>query len=101
MFDEMDKTNIYKNEDDQKVVKTNNENANIILVSPTNANKKDSSAPLENDRIILTIEEKLDDHDIIVLDGIKFKGIEEIKKDPILQQMESLSDGPIIDGIEM
>ena len=62
--------------------------------------KVDSIVPLENDQIILTIEEKFNEAELI-LDGIKFKGIEEIKKDPILQQMESLSDGPIIDGIEM
>ena len=66
MFDEMDKNNIYKN-------------------------KEDSIIPLEIDQIMLTIEEKFNDGEL-VLDGIKFKGIENIKKDPILLQMKSLKD---------
>ena len=35
------------------------------------------------------------------LDVIKFKGMEEIKKDPIFLQMKSLSDNSIINEIEM
>ena len=60
----MDKNNICKNK-----------------ISPTNFlngdNKVDS---IENEQIVLTIEENFDEGELI-LDGIKFKGIEEIKKD--------------------
>ena len=63
-------------------------------------NKVDSIVPLENDQIILTVEEKYIE-DELILDGIKFKGIEEIKKDPIFLQMKSLSDNSIINEIEM
>jgi hypothetical protein len=87
MFDEMDKNNMCKN-----------------IVYPTkflkDNNKVDSIVPLENDQIILSIEEKFNEDDII-LDGIKFKGMEEIKKDPIFLQMKSLSDSSIIDEVEM
>ena len=74
------------------------------IVSPTkflnDDNKADSIVPLENDQITLIIEEKFNEGDLI-LDGIKFKGIEDIKKDPIFRQMKSLCDGPIVDKVEM
>lgn len=74
------------------------------IVSPTkflkDVNKLDSIVPLENDQIILTFGEKFNESEII-LDAIKFKGIEEIKKDPIFLQMKSLSDNSIINELEM
>ena len=63
-------------------------------------NKVNSILPLENDQIILIIEEKFNEGELI-LDGIKFKGIEEIKKDPIFLQMKSLSVNSIVNEIEM
>ena len=64
MFDEIDKNNICKN-----------------IVYPTkflnDDNKVDSIFPLENDQIILTIEEQFNEGEL-VLDGIKFKGIDDI-----------------------
>ena len=63
-------------------------------------NKVNSIVSLENDQIILTVEEKFNEGELI-LDGIKFKGIEEIKQDPIFLQMKSLSDNCIINEIEM
>jgi hypothetical protein len=85
MFDEIDKNNIYNG-----------------IVFPTkflnDDNKVDSIIPLENDQIILTIEEKFNEGELI-LDDIKFKGIEEIKKDPIFLQMKSLSDSSIKDEL--
>ena len=57
----MDKNNICKN-----------------IVSPTkflnDDNKVDSIVPLENDQIILTVDEKFNEGELI-LDGIKFNGI--------------------------
>ena len=74
------------------------------IVSPTkflnDDNKADSIVPLENDQIIMTFGEKFNVGELI-LDAIKFKGIEEIKKDPIFLQMKSLSDSSIIDEVEM
>ena len=52
------------------------------------------------DQIFQTNEEKFIKGELI-LDGIKFKGIENIKKDPIFRQMKSLIDGPTINEIEM
>ena len=92
MFDEMDKNNICKNKNNSKV-ENNKENSTEILAPSTrflnDDNKVDSIAPLQNDRINLAIEEKLDEG-VIILDGIKFKGIEDIKKDPIFLQIKIL-----------
>ena len=74
----MDKNNTYKNKVSMKKIFYDD-------------NKLDSIVPLENDQIVLTIEEKFNEGDLI-LDDIKFKGIEDIKKDPILLQMKSLKD---------
>ena len=83
----MDKNNICKN-----------------IVSPTkflnDDNKADLIVPIENDQIILPIEEEINEKELI-LDGIRFKGIDDIRKDPILLQMKSLSDNSIINDIEM
>ena len=86
MFDEIGKNNFCKN-----------------IVYPTkflnDDNKVDSNVPIDNDQIILKIEEKFNEGELI-LDGIKFKGIEDIKKDPIFLQMKNLSESPI-NEIEM
>ena len=44
-----------------------------------------------NDRIVLTIEERVDESELI-LDGIKFKGIEDIAKDKNFLKLKSLKD---------
>ena len=99
----MDKNNICKNKNNSKV-ENNKENSTKILVPPTrflnDDNKVDSIAPLQNDRINLILEEKLDEG-VIILDGIKFKGIEDIKQNPFILQMESFSDSQIIDEAEL
>jgi hypothetical protein len=56
-------------------------NTNKIISSPKNILKDDKMVSLDEN--YLTIEEKLDE-DELILDGIKFKRIEEIVKDPIL-----------------
>ena len=63
MFEEIDKNKNNK-------IKINKEN----ILSPPKNNV------IENDRIVLTIEERIDESELI-LDGIKFKGIEYIAKD--------------------
>ena len=62
MFEEIDKNKKNK-------IKTNKENN---LSSPKIIKNDD----IENDRIVLTIEERIDEGELI-LDGIKFKGIED------------------------
>ena len=88
MFDEIDKNNNYKK-------KNNEDNTTRIIVSPANTlnddNIVDSIVPIENDRTFISIEENLDE-DELILDGIKFKGIEDIAKDPIFLKIKSLKD---------
>lgn len=47
--------------------------------------------PIENNRTFISIEENLDD-DELILDGIRFKGIEDIAKDPIFLKIKGLKD---------
>jgi hypothetical protein len=77
MFDEIDKNNNNK-------IKTNKE---YNLSSPKIIQNDD----IENDRIVLTIEERIDESELI-LDGIKFKGIEDIVKDKNFLKLKSLKD---------
>ena len=98
MFDEIDKNNNYKK-------KNNEDNTTRILVSPANIlnddNIVDSIVPIENDRTFISIEEKKDEDELIeerndegelILDGIKFKGIEDIVKDKNFLKLKSLKD---------
>ena len=74
MFEEIDKNKNNK-------IKINKEN---ILSPPKND-------VIENDRIVLTIEERVDESELI-LDGIKFKGIEDIAKDKNFIKLKSFKD---------
>ena len=61
-----------------------------------NINKENNIYPpkndvIENDRIVLTIEERIDESELI-LDGIKFKGIEDIAKDKNFLKLKSLKE---------
>ena len=51
----------------------------------------DSIIPIENDRTFISIEENLDE-DELILDGNKFKGNEDIVKDPIFLKIKNLKD---------
>ena len=77
MFDEIDKNNFGKNV--------------VSLKKFLNDDNKIYSMDLEKDQIILLIEEEINEKELI-LDGIKFKGIEDIKKDPFFLQIKNLKD---------
>ena len=80
--------------------KNNAENVVSALNFLNYDNKGDSNDPLKNDQTIMEIEEKFYERDLI-LDDIKFKGIEDIQKDPIFLQMKSLCEDPIVNEVEM
>ena len=77
MFDEIDKNKNNK----LKINKENNLSDSKILLNDD----------IENDRIVLTIEERIDEGELI-LDGIKFKGIEDIVKDKNFLKLKSSKD---------